>query len=90
MTPVDRELVAGNCWAFGDGDCAGSVEWRTYPRAPNTSFAMCDFHWQRYGPDGPAGGPDGPAVVANDVAIEWCSCYWPQPVLRNEESGNLV
>jgi hypothetical protein len=63
VSPVNRELVAGDCWVFGDG-CAGSVEWRTYPQDDRT-FAMCDAHWQRYGPDGPEGGPGGPVPIPN-------------------------
>jgi hypothetical protein len=58
---ADRELVAGNCWAFGQGDCVGPVAWRTYPLdGPGTSYAMCVAHWEEYGPDGPSAFVDEP------------------------------
>jgi hypothetical protein len=36
--------VPGNCCFFNDGDCAGPVEWRTYPWSAMTSYALCDFY----------------------------------------------
>jgi hypothetical protein len=67
---TDDQLVAGNCWAFDEGDCAGPVEWRTYPPMPRTSYAMCDSHWRQYGPDGPAAVANAVAAVARITFLE--------------------